>query len=63
LRDVPEIAGAVERGDFAPLMQWLRRHVHGQGARLSAPDLLREATGEALNPAIFKAHLTARYLD
>ena len=61
-RDEPGLADAIARGDFAPLMRWLRTHVHGQGARLSAGELLTQVTGEPLNPAIFKAHLEARYL-
>ena len=61
-RDEPGLADAIARGDFTPLMRWLRTHVHGQGARLSAGELLTQVTGEPLNPAIFKAHLEARYL-
>ena len=50
------------RGDFAPLMIWLREKVHGAAARLSTDALLEEVTGRPLDPAVFKAHLQARYL-
>ena len=62
-RDRPDIVVAVAQGNFEPLMTWLRRHVHRQGARLSAAELLAEVTGEPLNPAVFKAHLADRYLN
>lgn len=56
------IPGAIAVGDFSPLMCWLRTHVHGQGARLGARELLETVTGGPLDPAVFKAHLEARYL-
>ena len=59
----PEIPEALAQGDFRALMTWLKENVHGKGSLLSAEELLEAATGEALNPAIFKAHLKTRYLD
>jgi carboxypeptidase Taq len=59
---VPEIPAAIGRGDFAPLMAWLRDKVHAKGSLLSADELLTEATGRPLDPAVFKAHLKRRYL-
>ncbi|MCI0754345.1 carboxypeptidase M32 [Teichococcus vastitatis] len=59
---VPGLDAALAHGDMAPLLGWLRRHVHGQGSRLGFQDLLREATGKPLDPADFTAHLTDRYL-
>ena len=58
----PEIPEALGRGDFAPLMGWLREKVHAAGSRLSADGLLEEATGQSLDAAVFKAHLQKRYL-
>ncbi len=61
-RAVPDLDAALGRGDLAPLIGWLRRHVHGRGSLLGFNDLLREATGKPLDPADFTAHLAARYL-
>ena len=61
-RAMPEIPAALGRGDFAPLMTWLRANVHGQGSLLTARELLVAATGKPLDPEIFLAHLRARYL-
>ncbi|CAA7616775.1 Metal-dependent carboxypeptidase [Magnetospirillum sp. LM-5] len=59
---VPGIPAAIQRGDFAPLLLWLREHVHGKGSSLSTRDLLTQATGRPLDAGVFKAHLAARYL-
>lgn len=56
------IPDAVARGEFAPLVAWLRANVHGKGSLLPARELLTEATGRPLDPDAFKAHLRRRYL-
>ncbi|NKB48180.1 MAG: carboxypeptidase M32 [Alphaproteobacteria bacterium] len=62
-RDAPDLEGNIAAGDFAPLMAWLRTHVHGQGSRVTGDDLLTAATGSALDLAGFQNHLRARYLS
>ncbi|MDE2230100.1 MAG: carboxypeptidase M32 [Alphaproteobacteria bacterium] len=61
-RAEPAIPGAIARGDFAPLLTWLRANVHGLGSRFSAREILVRATGKPLDAAIFEAHLRVRYL-
>ncbi|MDD2877445.1 MAG: carboxypeptidase M32 [Acidiphilium sp.] len=61
-RTVLEMDDALSRGDFAPLLAWLRANVHRHGAQFGFNDLLRHATGKPLDPTDFEAHLTARYL-
>ena len=61
-RAKPEIPEALGKGDFAPLMGWLRANVHEQASSASGEEILEKATGEPLNPKIFEAHLKARYL-
>lgn len=59
----PAILPGLGRGDFAPLLAWLRSRVHSQGCLLSTRDLVAGATGRPLDPAVFEAHLRRRYLD
>ena len=59
----PEIEPGIARGDFRPLLAWLRTNVHEKGALLTTDEILTRATGSALSDAAFKAHLKARYLD
>lgn len=61
-RDVPDLLDAIGRGDFAPLLTWLRTHVHAHGSALSTRDLVLRATGAPLDPSIFERHLETRYL-
>ncbi len=61
-RAVPGIPEAIGRGDFQPLLGWLRENIHGRGSSASSRDILVAATGRPLDAGIFKAHLTARYL-
>jgi carboxypeptidase Taq len=58
----PGIPAAIESGDFAPLIGWLRKHVHGRASSLSSPEIIRAATGRPLDAGIFRRHLERRYL-
>ena len=59
---VPDLLGAISRGDFGPLVAWLRANVHGHGSLYGTDELLTRATGAPLDASAFKAHLKARYL-
>ncbi len=59
---MPEIPDAIGRGDFAPLMAWLVKKVHGLGSLHTTDELIEHATGKPLDPKIFEASLKARYL-
>jgi len=61
-RAKPEIPEALTKGDFTPLMGWLRENVHRKASSLSTDRLMEEATGSGLDAAAFKAHLKSRYL-
>jgi len=61
-RAEPDTLPAIGRGDFAPLVGWLRTHVHGLGSLLDTDELLTRATGRPLDAGVFKAHLARRYL-
>ena len=39
----------IKSGDFAPLLAWLRRNVHGRGRLVTTDQLLLDATGSTLN--------------
>ncbi|MFD1702026.1 carboxypeptidase M32 [Methylopila henanensis] len=53
----------IARGDFRPLLAWLRENVHEQASLLTTDELLTRATGRPLDAGVFKAHLARRYLD
>ena len=58
----PGIPAQLGQGSFAGLQGWLRTNLHSKASSLDGPQLILEATGRALDPAVFKAHLERRYL-
>jgi carboxypeptidase Taq len=58
----PDLLPSIARGDFAPLDGWLREQVWGQGSLLETDELVRQATGSALDTRAFEQHLQERYL-
>ncbi|MFT7721557.1 MAG: carboxypeptidase M32 [Roseateles sp.] len=58
----PGLDAQIARGELGGVFDWLRSHVWRQASRYETPELVRRASGEALNPAHFEAHLRARYL-
>ncbi len=53
----------VRRGEFGPLREWLREHVHRHGCRYTTPDLITRATGESLSAAPFLGYAERKYAD
>jgi carboxypeptidase Taq len=60
---VPDILPAIGRGEFSPLVGWLRANIHRQGSLLQTDELLTQATGRPLDAGVFKAHLRRRYAE
>jgi carboxypeptidase Taq len=58
----PGLPAAIAKGDFGPLLAWLRANVHQQGARYETPELVARAPGRPLELRPFLDHLEARYL-
>ena len=63
VRAEPGIPEAIGRGDFTPLVGWLRQTVHGVASSKGTEEILTAATGAELSAAPFLAHLKARYLE
>jgi carboxypeptidase Taq len=56
------IAPGIAAGDFAPLLAWLREHVHRKGSRYSTAEIVAQATGRPLDATTYERHLEARYV-
>lgn len=61
-RTNPAIATACEAADYAPLLAWLRQHIHARGATLDPPDLMLQATGSSPTTRAYLDHLQTRYI-
>jgi carboxypeptidase Taq len=60
-RAAPDLDARIAAGDLAPVFNWLREHIWSQASLWETPELVMKASGEALNPAHFRAHLEGRY--
>ncbi|MEO8120600.1 MAG: carboxypeptidase M32 [Rhodoferax sp.] len=58
----PELDARVAAGDLVPIFDWLSKHIWLPASRWDTRELVQRATGEALNPRHFRAHLEKRYL-
>jgi carboxypeptidase Taq len=59
----PEALSSIPRGDFRPLLAWLRANIHEQGSLYETQELLTRATGRPLELQPFLDHLHRRYLN
>jgi carboxypeptidase Taq len=61
--DLPDVDGQMERGEFAPLREWLREHIHRHGRKFPPRELLRRVTGEDLRVDPFLRYLRDKLAD
>jgi carboxypeptidase Taq len=57
----PDPYGRIARGEFAPLLGWLRENVHRAGYVELGEDLIRRVTGSGLDHAPFMRYLWQKY--
>ena len=60
-REVPGIPEDIERGEFSPLLSWLRERVHRHGRKFMPAELVHRVTGEELRAEPFVSYLKAKY--
>lgn len=58
---IPDLWARVESGDFAPLLAWLREHVHRYGRRRLAPEIVRDATGSEPSSEPYLRYLKRKF--
>ena len=59
--DIGELDDQVERGEFAPLREWLGEHIHAQGRKYPPQELLRRATGSTIDARPYLAYLKRKF--
>ncbi len=59
--ELGDLESLFARGEFAPLLEWLRQNIHSQGTRYLPRDLVRTVTGEDLNPQYLIDYLDRKY--
>jgi len=61
--DLPDLDDQLGRGEFAPLREWLREHVHRHGRKFPPRELLRRITGDDLRVEPFLRYLREKLTD
>jgi carboxypeptidase Taq len=61
-RDLPELDAQLMAGEPDQVFGWLASHIWQAASRYPTDELAQRASGEALNPAHYRAHLERRYL-
>jgi carboxypeptidase Taq len=56
-QDVGDLDAMFARGEFAPLLGWLREKIHRHGKRYTGPQLVRRITGKDLSAEPLLRHL------
>lgn len=59
--EMPGLDARVASGDLSPILSWLRKHVHRDGAAWLPGEIVQRATGEALDAGHYVKYLNDKY--
>ncbi len=59
-REIPELEQLMARGEYQPLLAWLRENIYRHGQQFTAADLLRRVTGHACDHQPLVSFLSAK---
>jgi carboxypeptidase Taq len=62
-KDLGDLEGQWATGEYAPLLGWLREHVHQYGKRDLPPALIERVTGSPLTAKPYVAYLTRKFSE
>ncbi|MEW6379707.1 MAG: carboxypeptidase M32 [bacterium] len=61
IKDIPTLPEYIMHGDFSPLLEWLRKHIHIHGAKFTSRELVQRVTGEKINAAPYAIYFLSPY--
>jgi carboxypeptidase Taq len=61
MRKKVDIEDSVQKGQFMPVLSWLRENIHQYGSLYMPEDLCEKVSGEKLNPKYFIDYLESKY--
>ena len=62
-KDIPNLDAQMAKGDFAPLLSWLRAKIHVHGAKFDPKEMVLKATGLPIGHEAFIRHLKGRIAE
>lgn len=60
-QELPQLDEALAQGQTAPILNWLRKHIHGYGSLYTAEELCRRVTGKPLQADAFLRYVQQKY--
>jgi carboxypeptidase Taq len=60
---LPELEEQIEAGEFAPLREWLREHLHRHGRKFTPRETLARVVGGPIDPEPYLAYLEGKVSD
>jgi carboxypeptidase Taq len=61
LQSLPEIPQEVRRGNFSPLLGWLRENIYRHGSKFTTQELLQRVTGKQLSIDAYLRYMTHKF--
>lgn len=58
-----DVNACLREQKLTPIFNWLEKNIWSKASLFSTDELVKQATGETLNPALYKKHLQQRYLS
>jgi carboxypeptidase Taq len=59
--EMPGLDAQIEKGEFAPLLDWLRKNLHQHGRKFTPNELLERATGKPLTAGPWIAYVRQKF--
>jgi carboxypeptidase Taq len=59
--DIPDLESQIEKGQFTPLLDWLRKNVHRHGRKFTPNEILERATGKPLTAGPWIAYVKQKF--
>ena len=60
-KQIPDVEQQIEQGNFANIKTWLNQNIHSKGRLYETDELVRQVTGDSLDPRQFIAYLQTKY--
>ena len=60
-QELPDFTGLVERGEFAPIKEWLTERIYRHGMMMKPEQFMQQVTGEELDARYLIEHLQTKF--
>jgi carboxypeptidase Taq len=58
-----DVEGAIEKGDFATVNNWMKENVFKKADRLAPGEWIKDITGREFTPEDFLTYITEKYSE